>query len=60
MVDCNEAILTRSYVKKLIRAIDAIGYSMNEDELMSIKFFNNTILIESENVSTIIKLENQE
>ena len=60
MADYNEAILTRSYVKKLIRVIDAIGYNMKEDELMSIKLFNNTILIESENVSTIIKLENQE
>ena len=59
MVDINEAILTRSYVKRLINAMNAIGYSMEDDELMSVKIFNNTILLESDNMSTIIKLEEQ-
>ena len=60
MVDINEAILTRRYVKRLINAMNAIGYSMEDDELMSVKIFNNTILLESDNMSTIIKLEEQE
>ena len=59
MVDINEAILTRRYVKRLINAMNAIGYSMEDDELMGVKIFNNTILLESDNMSTIIKLEEQ-
>lgn len=56
----NKIVMTRRFVKKFLRSIDAIGCAMHEDDLMQISIFNNTVLIESDDMSTVIKLEKQD
>lgn len=55
----NKIVLTRSFVRKFLRCIDAAGSTMMEDDLMEISFMNNTVLIETDNINTIIRLEKQ-
>lgn len=54
-----EAILTRRRAKKVANALESIIGVMREDELLSVSIMDNTILVESDDVVTIIKLENQ-
>ena len=55
----NNVVLTRKTVKKMIRALDSIGSLISDDDLMSITFHPNTIVVESDDVVTMIKLESQ-
>lgn len=55
----NKVIMTRRFLSKFIHGLDAIGRTMKEDDLVEVSFMSNTILIEGESMSTIIKLETQ-
>lgn len=55
----NEAVLTRRRAKKVANALDSIIGVMKEDDLLSISILDNTILVESDDVVTIVKLDNQ-
>ena len=55
----NEAVLTRRRAKKVANALESIIGVMKEDDLLSISILDNTILVESDDVVTIVKLENQ-
>lgn len=53
-------IVTRDFAKKLCLAIETIGRTMKPDDLMQISIFNKTVLIETDDIQTVLKLENQE
>lgn len=53
-------VLTRNFLKKFIMSLDVICRGMKEDDLVEISLLDNTILMETDSVSTLIKLEKQE
>ena len=59
METCNTVVLTKQHLKKFIHALDCVGSPMDKDELISVKFLANTIVIETDDIVTIVKLENQ-
>ncbi len=59
-IESNKVVLTRTYIRKLCRSMDALGSTMREDELMEISFLNNSIVIDTDGATMILKLENQE
>lgn len=59
METCNTVVLTRRHLAKFIHALDVACKTMISDELVSIKFLANTIVIETDDIVTIVKLENQ-
>ena len=56
----NEALLTRISLRKLCNAMNSIAGLMGADDIASLQIFEDTILIETEDVVTIVKLERQE
>ncbi len=59
-IDSSKIVLTRNYVRKFCRGMDCIGSTMREDDLMEVSFLNNTIIIDTDRETMIIKLESQE
>lgn len=55
----NKVVITRNFVKKLIRSLDAAGATMREDDLLQISIMNNTLLIETDDTNILIKLDKQ-
>lgn len=53
------AILNKDFARKLCLAIDCAGRSMQPNDLMEVSFGGDTILIKTEGVQTIVKLERQ-
>lgn len=55
----SNVVLTRSHLRKLSNVITSIAGPMKEDELASIAFLPNSIVIETDDIVTVVKLENQ-
>ena len=56
----NEALLTTDTMRKLCNAMHSMAQMMDRDDIAKLQIFEDTILIETEDIVTIVKLEKQE
>lgn len=59
METSSNIVLTKRYLKKLTNVFGSVIPMMGDEELVSITFLNNTIVVETDDIVTIVKLENQ-
>lgn len=55
-----EVVLTKKSLHRLSNAIDAIGGLMRPDDIAIIRIFEDSILLDTEGVTTMVKLEQQD
>lgn len=55
----SEVALTTKSLANLVNSMEAMGTTMSKDDVIIMKLFEDTVLLETEDISTIIKLERQ-
>ena len=55
----NNIVLTRNHLEKLVHVLDCVGSPMADDETVSITFLSSAIVVETNDVMSMVKLDNQ-